>query len=218
VGGGPPRDPPAPTHAAPAAGDRQRPLRQALGSAFLAAFVVLFLAPFHWWMSADPWMPGTLILGFFDLAFLVLGLVRLYRLGRLLKYGTGWIRFDRFPFFLGETLDLRLGCRGRLDRFRSLIVTLRLVQVTRETRGSSISFVGHQHWAERLEFDPRTLQDPTELPVSIPLPADGPCTSIAEDPPRYWEIEIEGPAAGPGLDFQARFLVPVYSRTGGPGA
>lgn len=198
-----------------AKGDRQRPFLGAVGSVVTFGFIVLFLTPFHWWMSADPWIPGFLILGLFDLIFSVVALVWLYRLGQQLKYGAAWIRFERFPFFLGETVDVRLGCRSRLDRFARLIVTLRLVQVQKEQRGNSNDAVGYQHWSERLVFDPAALPDPHELPVSIPLPSDALGSALSEEPPRYWEIDVKGPASGVEMDFEARFLVPVYGRPGG---
>ncbi len=190
-------------------GDRQRPFRGALGGLIAFAWLGAFLAPFHWWMAAVPWLQGQLVLGLFDAIFLAIALVWLFRLARSIRHGAGWVRFDRFPFFLGETLDVRLGCGGRLDRFEQLLVTVRFVHVKKGQEGSR-RVVAWQHWAERLAFVPSELQDPRVLPVSLALPTGDLGTWLSLEPPRYWEIEMKG--VGPGLDFESRFLVPVYAK------
>ena len=48
------------------------------------------------------------------------------------------------------------------------------------------------------------------IPVEFALPADKQSTLLAEPPPVYWEIEARGKAKG--ADYEAYFLVPVYSR------
>jgi hypothetical protein len=194
------------------AGAREHPFLGAVVNLFFFAFVAAFLAPFHWWMSVDPWIPGYFILGLFDLIFLGIAAGWIYALARALKYGAAWIRYDRFPFFLGETLHVRVGCRRSLDRFDTLTVTVRHVRVRKDPRGNSTEPVAYQHWAETLTFDPRGLADPTELPVSLALPTGDLGTWLSEEPPRYWEIETKGEA--PGIDFKSRFLLPIYARSG----
>jgi hypothetical protein len=191
-------------------GDREHPLSTAVQGLFLPAFLALFLLPFHWWMWADTWIPGVLILALFDL-FLIAALAYwLYTIGRSIKYGAAWIAYDRFPFFLGDTLEVRLGCRGRLDRFEKLAVTLRFIEVKSERVGKNNQAICYQHWSEQLLVDPGGLADPFVLPVSVRLPAGNYGTWLSDDPPRYWEIETKGEAAG--IDFESRFLVPVYAR------
>jgi len=191
-------------------GDRERPFSSAITGLCGFAFLVLFLAPFNWWMSADPWIPGIVIVAFFDLLPLGYLAYWLYTVGRSMKYGAARITFDRFPFFLGETMDVRLACRGRLDRFRKLSVTVRFIKVKREQSGSSSDNVCYQHWAEQLVFDESLLRGVRELPISVPLPDGDYGTWLSGDSPRYWEFEAKG--EGPGIDFLARFLLPVYER------
>jgi hypothetical protein len=191
-------------------GDRERPFSSAIKSLFGIAFMLLFLAPFHWWMYADPWIPGILILTLFDLLFLGAVGYWVYTVGRAMKYGAARIEFDRFPFFLGESLDVRLGCRGRLDRFDKLTVTVRFIKVKQERKGSSSDNVCHQHWAHQLVFEEGLLRGVRELPISMSLPDGDYGTWLSGDAPRYWEIEAKGD--GPGIDFLARFLLPVYGR------
>jgi hypothetical protein len=47
------------------------------------------------------------------------------------------------------------------------------------------------------------------LALSFPFPADAAPTRLSERPPRYWELEIG--AEVPGIDYQGRFLLPVYA-------
>ncbi len=191
-------------------GEREHPFSASVQGLFLPAFLVLFLVPFHWWMWADPWIPGILIVALFDLLPLGLFAYWLYTVGRAVKYGAASISYDRFPFFLGESLSVRLGCRGRLDRFEKLTVTVRFIKVKRERAGKSDQTVCHQHWAQQIVVDPRLLGDAFSLPVSMSLPRGDYGTWLSGDPPRYWEVEARGD--GPGIDFLARFLLPVYSR------
>jgi hypothetical protein len=191
-------------------GDRERPFSSAIQGLFGLGFLVLFLAPFHWWMWADTWIPGVFILALFDLLPLGALAYLLYSVGRAMKYGASWVGYDRFPFFLGETLEVRLGCRGRLDRFEKLTVTVRFIKVKQERSGSSNQTVCYQHWAEERVVDPSLLADPHVLPVYVPLPLGDYGTWLSDDSPRYWEIEAKGEA--PGIDFLARFLLPVYAR------
>jgi hypothetical protein len=191
-------------------GDRDRPFSKAVSGLFGLAFFALFLAPFNWWMWHERHPFGILIVGLFDV-FLVAGIgFWLYEIGRALKYGAGWIAYERFPFFLGERLEVRLGCRGRLDKFEKVVVTVRFIR-ERQTSGKSSSTTScRQHWAERLEFDPRILRGASDLPISIELPTGEYGTRLSDTPARYWEVEMKGEA--PGIDFESRFLVPVYSR------
>jgi hypothetical protein len=191
-------------------GERQRPWAGAMSSFTLIGFLALFLLPFHWWMYADTWIPGVLILALFDLVFLAFLTYWLYAVARSLKYGRAWVGYDRFPYFLGEPLDLRLGCRGGLDRFTKLTVTIRFVRVKNEVQGRNRQAVCHQHWAEEMAFDPGLLRGATALPISLVLPAGDYANALSADPPRYWEIEAKGEA--PGIDFLALFLLPVYAR------
>jgi hypothetical protein len=190
-------------------GARDRPVRDAVGSLLFFAFFALFLAPFHWWMWVDTWGPGVVIVGVFDL-FLLAGLAYwAYTVARSLKYGASRVAYDRFPFFLGQPLRVRLGCRGGMDRFDTLTVTVRFVKVRKDkTSDDSKARFCEQHWAEQFTFDRSLLAGATELPISLTLPIGDYGTRLSADPARYWEIEARGEA--PGIDFLAQHLLPVY--------
>jgi hypothetical protein len=195
-----------------AAGTRQHPWLAALGGMAPIAYFALFLSPFHWWMATDPWIPGYFILGVFDLILIALLVVWFYGLLRVARYGASWIRFERFPFFLGETLDVRVGCRRGFAGLDKLTVTVRFVETRAESSDNKANLVGIQKWVEHRDIDPRQLADANEVPISVTLPPGGNdrSTWLSENPPRYWELEMKGEA--PGVDFEARFLLPVYAR------
>jgi hypothetical protein len=129
--------------------------------------------------------------------------------GENLDDGGGWITYERFPFLLGERLDVRLGRRGGFDGFEKVVITLRFVR-ERHGSGDDTATYHCQHWAEQVELDRRVLAGASELPISIDLPVGDYGTSLSEMPGRYWEVEMHG--IGPGTDVRSRFLVPVYSR------
>jgi hypothetical protein len=94
--------------------------------------------------------------------------------------------------------------------------TLRCIQERIETTGSgrkrTTTEVCYQIWASTFEVEqPGDIAAGHPVPVTFLLPEDaGLSTVLADRPPRYWEIEVA--AATPGINYQARFLVPVYAR------
>lgn len=123
------------------------------------------------------------------------------------RYRGAWVRFRRFPYFLGETVDVDLGYGGPWSRFDHVTATLRFVRVVHVETADGRMGVSEQHWAQTVSFD-RAQGD--VLTVSIPVPEDGADTSLSGQPARYWELEIKGETTG--LDLEHRFLIPVYAR------
>jgi protein-S-isoprenylcysteine O-methyltransferase Ste14 len=191
-------------------GERERPFSKAVSGLFGLGFFALFLAPFNWWAVTERECIVVAIVGLFDL-LLVGGIgFWIYEILRALKYGAAWVKFDVFPFFLGAPLNIRLGARGRLDRFQTLTVTVRFVRERYESRGDSQTAVCYQHWAEVLRFDPRHLRMTAELPIVVQLPSGDYGTWLSDTSASYWEVEMKGEA--PGIDFESHFLLPVYTR------
>jgi hypothetical protein len=54
------------------------------------------------------------------------------------------------------------------------------------------------------------VREGNEVPVSFDLPPGEYGTRLAEPPARYWELTVVADTAG--LDFSAKFLMPVYAR------
>jgi hypothetical protein len=155
-------------------GVRDDNLRHALKPMWFAVVLVAFLVPFHWWAffsKIGPW-PVKAIVGLFDLiALLPLG-QGAYRLLQLAKYGRSELRYDRFPYFLGDAMGARFVNSRGLGEFRNLTFTLRCLEEQYETRTSGNErqqvVVVYQLYAD-----------------SLPLPAGDYATRLAQSPPRY---------------------------------
>jgi hypothetical protein len=194
--------------------------RQFRNSVAILLFLVGFLSPFNYFVFFDEdkisWLPAIGV-GLFDLFALALLWQVVYLLIRLAKYGRSYLRFERFPFFLGETLGVKFVAPRGIGRFEKMTFALRCVQERIETscsgRGRSIQMVRYQLYGDEYVFDkPGELPaGAAELPISFNLPADTLGTALARNPPTYWELEVK--AVTPGVDYGVTFLVPVYARS-----
>jgi len=154
-----------------------------------------------------------------------LGLVArgVYLVLRRSRHGLAELRFARFPFLLGEPLEVALLREPGAPRLDGLTATLACVVerwVEREEtdhRDDSSTRGRPRRTLERREVwhapRPVGLVHGERLPIRFELPAPGGAavgTALSEDPPRYWELSLH--ADLPGVDFGATFLVPVYEK------
>ncbi|MEK7467200.1 MAG: hypothetical protein AAB074_07300 [Planctomycetota bacterium] len=183
---------------------------QAAGSFFAAAFLFVFLIPFNWWafLSSEGNFFVVGVVGIFDLVMIGVFGQGLYYLARLWKFGASTLVFRRFPFFLGDTLEADFRTSADVRSLKNLVFTLRCLreQVDAEATGSGLNLAVFEIWKEVRVVEPPSR----EIPVSFRLPAESHfATERQTVTPRYWELEVAGEA--PGVDFGARFLVPVYA-------
>ena len=193
---------------------RRRPIAWGLRLVSLA----LFLVPFNALVFSDelPWW-GRLGFGLVTGVFDLLALYVLYRLVRslvqLIRYGSGGLRYARFPFYLGETLDVTLRSARELPS-GTLSATLRLVLERYENRGTrtdaSPTAVAYALYSgeETVAVPAGVAGRALGVSLSFRLPEDLPSTDLTGLPLIYWELEVNVP----GTDYEATFLVPVYSR------
>jgi hypothetical protein len=126
--------------------------------------------------------------------------------------GPRFLRFHGFPFLLGGRLEATLETRWPVGTER-LTLTLRCVaeHVVRESGsgkardGTTIRTELEQLWATTFDVELPAGGDGRRVPIVVDLPADAPPTSLSQDPPRYWRLDVRLP------DGPVRFLVPVYS-------
>ena len=178
----------------------------------IVVFIAIFSLPFHWIGFFAPRAPRAFAVGavLMDVAFVWL----LYRAVRLVlmrrRYGRSWLRFARFPFRVGDRVELSLDSFGALSLVPSLQATLRCVQERYETRGTgknrSTQVVCYALWSASatVEKDRKGFFD-----FTFDIPAGAASSALRERPARYWELML---ASGdvPGVDYEARFLVPIY--------
>ena len=179
-------------------------------------FFALFLSPFTWlaFFSQRGIVMVKVIVGVFDAILLLSIVYTIYCLIRQLKFGRGHLRFSRFPFFLGHSLDVQFSNNRGIGRYDKITFTLRYIQERWITRGSgknrSTSVVGFE-----LYRDTKTIEGPGQyrrgdppLSITFDLPDGQYDSRLRENPPAYWELEIKAQTAG--VDMATSFVLPVY--------
>jgi hypothetical protein len=182
-------------------------------AAFLAAFlsVLAFIAL----ASAPPGpfrVAGATLLGILGLSVPASAGRGLYLLARRARHGRSELRFVGFPFFLGRPLEAELVRPPGAPPVARLEATLRCVReryvrrgVTRRKDTLLDVQVLYEHTIV-VEAAPGARRHP----LRFELPDEpGLATLLAENPPRYWEVEVR--SAVLGVDLAATFLVPVYA-------
>lgn len=185
-----------------------------------ALFALVFLLPLHWavlMVKGLPWVVGFGVV-IFDIV--IVGItghgVNLIRMRR--RYGASWLHFRRFPFRTGEKLEATLDATRGMSDVPSLNATLRCVQERYEIRGRTarnreLEVVCYALWSASARVD-RSAGGAFNFEFEIP--ADAPSSALRERPSRYWELIVASDDL-PGVDYHARFLVPVYrGRQGEP--
>ena len=181
----------------------------------ISIFFFLFLMPFHWigFFVPKAGIPFAVVALLFDVIAIGLLAASGYFVLRRLKYGRGIASFGQFPFRRGSTLDLHVQAPRALPQHAVPTATLRCIQERYVTTGTG----KNQHLTvECREIYRDTAQvevvassgGQRTIRVRFALPADAPATDLASRPCRYWEVDVT--AATDGVDYAARFLVPVY--------
>jgi hypothetical protein len=202
-------------------GTRAYNLKDVRRSLLWIFFAAAILTPFHVLVFAgDGGDIGDVIMRvFFGLLIVVfdLGLVfgAGYALSQFLKYGNSDLRFRRFPFFLGETIDLEFSNTRGIHAATNVTLTLRFVQdrlVTEQTTKGEREVVKSYHlYADTLNAAGENRSGATWIPISFRLPEGDYQTRLLENPASYWELEVK--AAVKGVDFNSTFLLPVYAKS-----
>ena len=182
------------------------------------AFLAAFLSMFNWWafFSDDGPLPVKLIVGLFDLIALLVLFGAIYSLFQYFKYGTSRLHFARFPFRLGHSLEAGLEANRRLLSAPTIGLTLRFIEEVMETHrtprhGTSTTTALYCLHEIKQDLSARQFDSGSseaEIPISIRLPEGDYASRLLESPRRYWELEVK--AETPGIDYAARFLIPVY--------
>lgn len=201
--------------------DSSRAEHGSLGAAVqgIGGFVLTqaFLAPFHWmaFFSGKDNLPVLIVTLIVDLVSLSALWKALYQLLQHLKYGTSRFHFSRFPFRPGETVEGGLEVSRKIAAGSGLSLTLRYIEEIIETTGSGRSRrsepVLYRLQEVRQEISPAQFDagSALDIPISVRLPPGDLSNRLLDTPRRYWELEVK--AETPGIDYVARFLLPVYS-------
>jgi hypothetical protein len=175
------------------------------------------LAPFNYFAFYEPRpdMPSwaKFLVGFFDLILVLVVVGIVMTLVQQAKYGRARLAYQSFPFFLGDKLSARLRSSRPIGQFKKMTFTLRCIEERTETTRSggktTIRTVCDHLWSDEVVLEGGAVREGNEVPVSFDLPLGDYGTRLAEPPARYWELAVV--ADTPGLDFSAKFLMPVYA-------
>jgi hypothetical protein len=132
-----------------------------------------------------------------------------------LKYGKTGIEYARFPFFTGNRVDLGWRQPSGLNTAEKITFTVRCVEEWLELTGlagdRSEEIFHDQLWAAT-RTTTGTVACRTNrlvwLSFDIPEDVQGSCLSAGERI-IFWELEVV--AEAPGVDFDERYLVPIYT-------
>lgn len=164
------------------------------------------------WYHETPWW-GEVFFGLLGVA-VIMGVAIAVSIPHWWKYGSSYLRFGRFPFYLGESLKVWFSSEKGIAPCRSLEITLRCVEERREKGmiGKEPTLVVcYQIYADTMKLDgSREHQtDRSEHPISFVLPSDSQyATNLSGRPLRYWELEVKADTRG--INFASTFLLPIY--------
>ena len=184
--------------------------KEGLEQLFILRYFALLLLPFNYWawVAIAPSSMALCVLGILDLLLLVKIFRASYRIAQGVKYGTSHLKFERFPYSIGEALDVKFSTLRPIGEFRNAKLTCRCIEEeTIEQNGKRIKSCV-QIFAEEIEIDEPGNMGTEELPIFFSIPADQPGTSLVKPPLRYWELEIK--AQTTGVNFEALFPLPIY--------
>jgi hypothetical protein len=181
----------------------------------VAMFLLTSLTPAHWIGFFGPRMalPFVVVALFFDAIAVGLLVAAGYFVVRRIKYGPGVALFGTFPFRRGSTLELHVRTPRSLPQHAVPTATLRCVQEryvttgTGDDRSTTVQCfeIYRDTAAAELTAAAAGLR---ALRVRFAIPANAPVTDLGSRPCQYWEVDVE--ASTDGVDYGARFLVPVY--------
>ncbi len=158
----------------------------------------------------------VLIALLFPLVGLILIAVAIYQIARYLKYGDSVFEMSAVPGVLGGPLEGLVRTRVNIEPEDGFELTISCInRVTTRSRSGGKS---HSRTSERILWqDARRVRhellerDPSRsaIPVRFALPYDQPPASTeSSDNEIIWRLEVK--AAVPGVDYDARFEIPVF--------
>jgi hypothetical protein len=189
----------------------RRALQAVAGTAFLAMFLSMFN---YWAFWADgPWMVKAVVI-LFDLILLAVGWQAGLLVGRAFKFGGSRIEFAEFPYRLPQPVVIRWQPANGIVQANRGEFTLRCVEEWYESHGSgknrSTQLVHEEIWRATWFLDqPRTFQRWEPVELRFEPTTDVPPTRLSADRPVFWELDVKLDL--PGLDFEEKYLVPVYA-------
>jgi len=195
-------------------------LKSALRSFGALIVFSLGLAPVHWiafsWEEESFFLQG--IVGLLDLVIILsVGDQFITKLKQYFIFGNSQLAFHEFPFFLGNPISLTL--KNIPANISTLHLTLRCIEEAyleeEITQGNRSVITCFQIYHDTQILERENLQCADALDIFWVLPKDQTLSSTpCEQPATYWELEVT--ADRPDVNYQSRFLLPIYAQHDAP--
>ena len=188
--------------------------KRAVQLVMMASFMSLFFSVMNWiaFFAHAPVL-FKIIAPVFDLILLLVWWKAGVEMARAVRFGNSRVTFEHFPYRMNETVQLGWIAPRSITRAEKGSFTLRCVEEYYEERGSgkdrSLWLVHDELSAEVQSFAAQDFAPGRTVPLRFTPATDAPATKLAGDRPIFWELEVK--LARAGLDFEERYLIPVYS-------
>lgn len=149
--------------------------------------------------------------------FLLLGLslifLAFWYIMRRCKYGRSKLKIYPMPGILGGPLTGVIYTSTPVNSETGFALTLRCLWIIRHTRSAPVRIL----WQKRINVGKGMaggVNGRTAIPVLFALPYGLPRSSLSSNDEKYiinWELVVR--AKTPGIDYAARFVVPVFKTT-----
>jgi hypothetical protein len=180
----------------------------------MASFMSLFFSVMNWiaWFAHAPVL-FMIVAPVFDLILLVVWWKAGIETARAIRFGNSRVVFEHFPYALNASVQLGWVPPRGITRAEKGSFTLRCVEEYYEERGSGDDrnrwLVHDELSAETQSFDaPQTFAPARAVELRFTPANDALPTRLAADRPVFWELEVK--LARAGLDFEERYLIPIY--------
>ncbi|WP_127717545.1 hypothetical protein [Halobacteriovorax sp. HLS] len=143
--------------------------------------------------------------------FAILILMWFYTMiSKRIRYGKAYLKYNQFPFKLGQELNVTFTGLPPKDTVDNVIVTLRYYEEY-ETKNSknqkTISL--KEVYQETKEYKRSEISSQRSLNAIIAIPNEEKYkSSLSSYPANFWEIQIQCEIVG--WDYREYFLVPIY--------
>jgi hypothetical protein len=111
-------------------------------------------------------------------------------------------------------MEAEFVCPRGIGQFNAIEFTLRCIAEKYELRGTgrdrSRRVVCYSLHEDSYRLDEAGELTGESVPITFAVPEGFPMTELDARPARYWELQVH--ADTPGVDFDGRYLVPVYAR------
>jgi hypothetical protein len=189
--------------------------KRAVQLTMMAGFMSLFFSVMNWiaWFAHAPVL-FKVVAPLFDLILLLVWWKAAVGIARAIRFGNSRLAFDHFPYRLSDTVQIGWIPPRAMVRAEKGSFTLRCVEEYYEERGSGDDrnrwLVHDELSAETQAFDvPQSFAAGRAVELRFTPASDAPPTKLSGDRPVFWELEVKLTRAS--LDFEERYLVPIYT-------